>query len=115
MQSLFSGVSILFRRRSPLRTRRGQTTLPFVAEVLEMRTLLSGGVNPQTAALPKLTLTQATTLDAKSVEVSYTIATTSITHALRFDIYRSDQSVVDGKSQLIGTQTIPTSDTTDLA
>lgn len=115
MHYFLSSVSLLFRRRSLRRARRELTTLPFAAEVLEMRTLLSGGVSPQTPALPKLTLTQATTLDAKSVEVSYTVATANITHALQFQIYRSSTSAVNGSSQLLGTQTIPTSDTTDLA
>jgi hypothetical protein len=67
------------------------------------------------SVLPELTMTKATTLDAKSVSVSYTVSNANITQALRFDVYRSDQPFVDSSSKLIGTQTLPATDTTDLA
>jgi hypothetical protein len=68
------------------------------------------------SVLPELTMTKATTLDAKSVSVSYTIANANITQSLRFDVYRSDQPIVDGTSKLIGTQIInPASNSTALS
>jgi hypothetical protein len=79
------------------------------AQVLEARAMLS-------AVLPELTVTKATTLDAKSVAVTYTIANANIGQSLRFDVYRSDQPFVDGTSKLIGTQIInPASNSAALA
>jgi len=100
---------------SAARLRRLETAFPQCAQILEARALLSAQPVQLTAVLPDLTLTKATALDAKSVEVSYTITNANITQSLRFDVYRSDQPIVDGTSKLIGTQVIATTDTADLA
>lgn len=77
-------------------------------EPLEARRMLS-------AIPPQIVLNQATTLDDKSVTVSYSIGTAAVTQALKFNFYRSDQPVMDAGSTLIRTQTLPATDTTDLA
>lgn len=85
-------------------------------EAAEERLLLSASpIHAAVTALPTLKLTEATTLDAHSVTVSYTISAASVGQPLRFDVYRSDQPVKDGGSQSIGFQTIdPNSDSADL-
>ncbi len=68
-----------------------------------------------TKPLPKLLLTKATTLDAKSVNISYTISTAQIVQPLTFDVYRSDIPELSFYSQHIGTQTVdPSMDSADL-
>jgi hypothetical protein len=63
-----------------------------------------------------LTLTKATTVDAQSIEVSYTLPQDDTTVPLRFDVYRSAGKVYDSSAQFIGTQTLdPASDPADLA
>lgn len=66
--------------------------------------------------LPMLTLTEATTTDSHSVTVNYMISHAAITQPLTFDIYRSDQPMKDGSSQLLGSQTLgPSDDAQDLS
>ena len=60
-------------------------------------------------------LTQATTPDAQSVSVSYTISKASVSAPLRFDFYRSDQPMKDSASHLIGTHVLdPAANAMDL-
>lgn len=64
---------------------------------------------------PDLQLTEATTLDAQSVTVYYSISTSNISSPLTFSVYRSDQTTWDSKAVLIGEQTIdPSTDPQDL-
>jgi hypothetical protein len=117
LQTLLAGFqSLPDGGRSRLRRRSG-TELSGWVEVAEQRVLLSAPViHAATAALPTLKLTKATTVDAHSVTVSYSISTANVGQPLRFDIYRSDQPVKDAGSQSIGTETIdPGSDPADLA
>jgi hypothetical protein len=77
-------------------------------EQMEARLLLS-------ATLAQLNLTEATTTNAQSVTVSYSISGANVGQALRFDFYRSDQPALDAGSSLIGTQTLAATDTADLS
>ena len=72
-------------------------------EMLEPRMCLSSAA---LTSLPLFTFTKATTKDASSVAVDYTIASDDITQALTFDVYRSDKTVLDGSSVLLGETTI---------
>jgi hypothetical protein len=61
-------------------------------------------------------LTFATTTDARTVSVNYTINGSSLAgHDVSFSIYRSSGYNSLGGAQLIGTATIPGSDSTDLS
>jgi hypothetical protein len=78
-------------------------------EMLEDRLVLAATV------LPQISLLEATTRDASSVTLDYSISKTNITHALTFDIYRSDSPVLDASSRLLGESTIdPSNDSQDL-
>jgi hypothetical protein len=80
----------------------------FVAvENLEPRMLLSG--NPR---LPKVVLTQATTVHSQSVTINYRISGAKVTSALGVDIYRSSTDSLSGTHELIGSTTIGTADLT---
>jgi hypothetical protein len=77
--------------------------------MLEDRLVLAATV------LPQISLLEATTRDASSVTLDYSISKTNITHALTFDIYRSDSPVLDASSRLLGESTIdPSNDSQDL-
>ena len=72
-------------------------------------------LTPVNDMIPQLSLSEATTLDAKSVAVTYGIANAAVTNPLTFNVYRSATPTFDSSSTLIGTQTIdPAMDPTDL-
>jgi hypothetical protein len=77
-------------------------------ESMESRVMLS-------ATLPQLTLTEATTLNDTSVQVSYSITGAAVTAPLEFQFYRSSAPTLNSGSALIGTQTLAATDTTDLS
>lgn len=56
--------------------------------------------------LPLFTLAEATTLDAQSVTVDYTIGNTDISGPLRFDVYRSSSDSLSGSYEQLGSTTI---------
>jgi hypothetical protein len=67
------------------------------------------------APSPVITLTEATTLDSRSVTVSYSIAGSGLLQPLDFNVYRSDQPHEDASSVLLGKATIdPQADPQDL-
>jgi hypothetical protein len=60
--------------------------------------------------------TKATTFDAKSVTVFYSIYQNALTAPLAFKVYRSDQpDSLSGEWSLVGSETIPTTDLTNLS
>ena len=72
-------------------------------ESLECRFALSAA---SAVVLPQFSFTLATTKDAASVTVDYSIAQTDILQPLTFDVYRSDKPVLDSASALIGETTL---------
>ncbi len=81
-------------------------------EALEGRIALSISGTP---ALPLFTFGEATTKDAASVTVDYSISKADIQQPLRFDVYRSDQTGLDSSSTLVGETTLdPTVDASEL-
>jgi hypothetical protein len=60
-------------------------------------------------------MTGATTTDAKSVSVSYTISGADVPGPLAFNVYRSSAFDSLTGAQLIGTASLPASDTADLS
>ena len=77
-------------------------------EQLEDRVLLS--------AAPDITLTFATTTDARTISINYTINNSSLAgQNVSFNIYRSAAYDSLSGAQLIGTATIPGSDSADLS
>ncbi len=77
-------------------------------EVLEDRVLLSSTAN--------IAMTFATTTDARTVSVAYTINGGSLAgQNVSFNIYRSAAFDSLGGAQLIGTATVPGSDSADLS
>lgn len=65
---------------------------------------------------PKVTIRQATTHDAKSVSVNFTVANAAVHQPLRFDVYRSSKPTLDATATLLGGQILdPVSDTADLS
>jgi hypothetical protein len=77
-------------------------------ELLEDRLLLS--------AAPDIQMLGATTTDDRTISVNYNVAGASIAaQALNFNVYRSAAFNSLGGAQLLGTASIPTSDTADLS
>jgi hypothetical protein len=97
----------LFGRNKRFNQNLTQAARP-VLESMEGRVMLS-------VTLPQLNLTEATTLNDTSVQVSYSISGAAVTAPLQFNFYRSDQPTLDSGSTLIGTQTLAATDTTDLS
>jgi hypothetical protein len=77
-------------------------------ESMEGRVMLS-------VTLPQFNLTEATTLNDTSVQVSYSITGAAVTAPLTFQFYRSSQPTLNAGSTLVGTQTLAATDTTDLS
>lgn len=68
------------------------------------------------SASPHIALTFATTTDTRTISVNYTISGASLAgQNVSFDIYRSAAFDSLGGAQLIGTATIPGSDSSDLS
>jgi hypothetical protein len=84
----------------------------FRIESLEGRLALSAA---GAVTLPLFNLTEATTKDAASVTVDYSIAKADIQQPLTFDVYRSDKPALDSASALLGEATLdPTVDAAKL-
>jgi hypothetical protein len=91
---------------------------PFVPtlEALEDRALPSASVSiPAAQAQPAVQLTAATTPDARTIAVSYTISGAPASSGLTFNIFRSANPNSLAGAVLLGTATVPASDTADLA
>jgi hypothetical protein len=94
----FFGLRVRGQRKH--RSRRSQRV---AVEWLEARLPLTAAA---VVGLPQFTLRQATTKDSNSVAVDYSIANADITQPLTFDVYRSDRTVFDSSSVLLGETTI---------
>lgn len=84
-----SGDGNFYGTRGPLTASDGGTIYRFVMD---------------NTPAPKIVLQQATTMDAQSVTVQYTISQANVTHPLQFDFYRSATPTMDSASTLLGTQ-----------
>jgi hypothetical protein len=84
-------------------------------EPLEDRSLPSA-VAAAPAPLPDVQMIGATTTDARTIDVNYTISGAPITgQPLNFNVYRSANPTSLSGAVLLGTASLPASDTTDLA